>query len=100
MAKWMLYVVMRSVAKRSWSAAKVALVAISRVGVVPGVKTEDQRFGRKSAMSSTYSEVESTINVLGIEQTSYSWPHYVGRSSHMSIYISGCYEKSRICDSS
>lgn len=53
MMKWMLRVP-RSRAKRTaWRAAKVALVALRRVGVVPGVKMLDQRFSRNDAMSSS-----------------------------------------------
>jgi hypothetical protein len=46
----MLNVKARRAARVSWRKAKVALVARSRVGVAPGVKTESQRFVRKSAM--------------------------------------------------
>ena len=41
--KWIEEVVMRSMKRRTWSVPKVALVAIRRVGVGPGVKTDSQR---------------------------------------------------------
>ena len=50
MTKWMLQVASRRAKSRACRAAKVALVATRRVGVVPGVKMEPQRLVRKSAM--------------------------------------------------
>lgn len=43
----MLYVPMKSAKKRSWRAAKEALVAIRRVGVGPGVKIDSHRSSKK-----------------------------------------------------
>jgi hypothetical protein len=40
----MLYVASSIANRRTWSAAKEAFVATSRVGVGPGVKMESQRF--------------------------------------------------------
>lgn len=42
-AKWMEEVVTRRTRSRSWRVPKVALVAMSRVGVGPGVKIDSQR---------------------------------------------------------
>lgn len=50
MTKWMLCVPRRRAKRTAWRAAKEALVALRRVGVVPGVKMLDQRSSRKDAM--------------------------------------------------
>jgi len=49
-AKWTEEVEMSRVRRSSCRAPKEAFVAIRRVGVVPGVKTEDQRFSKKVAI--------------------------------------------------
>lgn len=46
----MLYVARRRAKRRTWRAAKVALVATSKVGVGPGVKTLVQRSSTNDPM--------------------------------------------------
>lgn len=48
--KWREYVAISRTKRRSWRAAKAALVAIRRVGVGPGVKMEFQSSSRNEAM--------------------------------------------------
>jgi hypothetical protein len=54
----MLYVPMKRAKKRSWSAAKEALVAMRRVGVGPGVKMDSQRSSKNLPAMVSVCEVE------------------------------------------
>lgn len=59
----------RRAKKTSWSAAKVTLVAIKRVGVGPGVKMLDHRSSMKEAMIS-----KMKLEIRRLQVVRWGWP--------------------------
>ncbi len=64
----MLYVPIRSARSTAWRVANVTFVAMRRVGVGPGAKTEPQRLSRKSPIVSACGYCRA-LEVIGAEQT-------------------------------